>query len=509
MTPEDSFDLLGSPDSVKLIWKELELDHIGDRRQKVFLFCTFASSLLPPSMRISVAVLGDSAAGKDNAVTTCIKHMPDGKAADFTRMTGSVMEDDLGNYNAIYIGEGNFQREGGANVPIIEHIKQLAEAGMHVLKKDVKTGFRETKDIRQERKTVVFSTTESGHDEELSTRFCIMTIRGSQPKTKAVNDNTLSEAASVSKSLNQLERVESPSWLKVGLAALKVPDLVIIPYAQEIPVDCRSDRSKRDLKRFLNLIRVLAFLQQKNRPWASMNGRYVIFAVPEDYLQALEIGSEIFAQSYSGLEARLLQTLETIKGLFAAGEGEEESGKTWLDRAKIQRSLGIKNRQTIARRMKGLLNLGIVEEKFLSGRHIYRLSVQSGVQYPFIPFNKIEFEEKIAKKYYQKLNGIERGCTGELNGLKYLKPSVCDLSDPEAFNAFTPPMTPPLKDGELKENTEIERPKLNALDKAEKLPSGELAREYFIKNGWTEGEIDYCLTFGLIHEVRPEIYMKV
>ena len=514
MTPEEALDEFGSPGFVKNLLDELELDHIGDRRQKVFLFCTFASSLLPPAMRMSVAVLGDSSTGKDNAITTCLKHMPEGKAVDFTRMTGSVMEDDIGQFDAIYIGEGNFQREDGANKAIVESVKALAESGMHILKKDVKTGFRDTKDIRQERKTIIFSTTESGHDEELSTRFCIMTIKGSQPKTRAVNDNTLCEAASLSKALDQLDRSETDSWLKVGLSALKVPDLIIIPYATEIPVDCRSDRSKRDLKRFLNLIRVLAFLQQTNRPWASVKGRYVIFAVPEDYLQALEIGEEIFAQSYSGLEARLLQTLETMKELFASGEGEEEGGKMWLDRAKIQRSLGIKNRQTIARRMSALVSLGIVEGKFLSGRHIYRLSVQSGVQYPFIPFNKSDFEKKIAKKYYQKLNGIERGCTGELNALKYMKPSVCDLSEPEAFNAYTPPMAPPSKDGEPKENIEIERPKLNALDKIQSLYDKNIDKREFSRGdlltfGLTEGEIDYLMTFGVIFEVRPGVYQKV
>lgn len=451
---------------IKLILEELEKDHVGDRRGKMFVFCSYVSSLLHPDYRISVAILGDSSAGKDNLNSTCIKHMPPGKAADFNRLTGASLEDDIMSYNAIYIGEGNFQREDGANRSVIEQLKALAESGMRVMKKDASTGYKTSKDIQQDRKTIIFSTTESGHDEELSTRFCTMSVLGYESKTRAVTTRIKDIASSVSESIADRNRIEMQSWISAGLAMLDIPDFIIIPFADRIPVDCRTDRAKRDLKRFLNLIRVLAFLGQNNRPKAKIDDKLILFAVPEDYLQALEIGSDIFAQSYSGLEPRLQAVIAVMTHLFKDGKAVTVEGQSgdWLHRHDIQNALGIRHRDTIKTRLKSLSDMGIVQGISQSKRAYYSFSVQSSAKYPLIPFKKEEYTKDIESIYMSKLNGISRSLAGKLAGKNYTKPLLCDLSEPEALKIPANIHTDPLSKGE----EEISGSKLNAFDNLNK-----------------------------------------
>lgn len=483
-------------DLLNKIFKELNRDHVGDPKEKMFLFCSYISSMLHPDYRMSVALLGDSSVGKDNIDNTCIKHLPAGSALKVTRITGSSLEDDVKEFNAISIGEGNFAREDGSNKAILEYVKQLAESGTHVIKKDVKTGYKEPKNEKQDRKVVVYSTTDLRHDQELSTRFCVLSIGHSPGKTHAINEDTLRKSADVQESIAQRQRNTEPSWIAHGLRFLKYPDYIVIPFAEHIPVDSGSPRSQRDLKRFLNLIRVLAFLNQRNRLFVeSTDGDNILYAAPEDLLNALEIGSEIFEQSYSDIEWRLQRVLDVFDLL--PGESIEDSPGLWIRKKDIQDNLAIKNRDTLNKRLKELSNKGIIQG-IRSGRDVFYKCVQKAFNLPLIPVQKYVIYRDIDKKYSKIIERIERVNTINRTHFVHIKTVCIDLSEHNAFNylnTYTKRVS----------GDKIERVKLNGLGSEIAQYCKEPTHRDAIKStfGVSDNEIDCLLNGGILQEVSP------
>jgi len=345
-----------NPDLLLNIKKELDKDHVGDDKTKLFLFCCSCSSRLKPNYRFSTAITGDSSEGKTNVWKTIKKHLPDEWFLDLTRITGSSLEDDIKEYDLIYFGEGNFDK--GANASIIEQIKQLVEDGMDVIKKDARTNFKQTRREKQPRKVGIYSTTRNCNDEELNSRYCVASTHGSPEKYDRVNKDTLRTAADLNKEIDRLKREDWYTWITLGLRELNKYDIIKIPFGELLSVDSRSPRSQRDLKRFLNLIRVLAWICQYNRLRFSHRGYEILVASPEDFYNAMMIGKEIFDQSFSGLEPRLMEVIESynklkdteIKQTFE----DEPKELVWIDRSKIQRDLGIKTRDTMISRFKKL-----------------------------------------------------------------------------------------------------------------------------------------------------------
>jgi hypothetical protein len=434
--PDLAYFRFEEPDLLKQIWDELNKDHIFDHKEKLFLFLAYCSSLLHPDYRISVALVGDSSTGKDNINKAVIKHFPENLVLDCSRITGPALEDDIQNYKAVYIGEGNFQREDGSNKPILEYIKSLAENGTRVLKKDLRTGNKELRDDgKQDRKTMVFSTTDTGHNEELATRFCLLSIDGYPAKTGAINRSVSKIAADYHLEMDTRERSINPSWIKMGISKLKIPEFISIPYAERMFVSDKNPRSTRDYKRFLNLIRALAFIHQRNRYWEIMDGHHVLFASPEDFYNAFAIAEDIFSRSYSQIEKRLQAVIDTMKKLERDGRSEKLPDGNYVDRADIQESLGIGHRNTVSKRMKALSELGLVSytntglpEK--SGkRSLWKLSVQSSVHEALLNVQKDRAFEEITKIYDEKVNGSERLMNALLNASKIQKSICIDIPD--------------------------------------------------------------------------------
>lgn len=350
------------PDLLKNIKIELDKDHIGDDKAKLFLFACACSSRLIPDNRFSTAITGDSSEGKDNLWKTIHRHLPDGWFLDLTRTTIASLEDDVKKFNCIYIGEGNFK--GGSNAPIIDTFKQLVEDGIRTLKKDIRKDHKKSRFENQPRKVGIYSTTEDSSDEELATRFCVISVHGSPGKYRLVNENTKKIASNTDLQIDRIERKEKPTWIQNGLKTLKNFDIINIPYAELLEVECRVARSQRDFKRFLNLIRSLAWIRQHNRVQYEYRGCRILVVSAEDFYDAMEIGKEIFDQSLSGFEPRLQRIMDSYKKIVKENshlvnrdvEGAEKE-LNWIDRSLIQKDLGIKKRETVQKHIETLTDL--------------------------------------------------------------------------------------------------------------------------------------------------------
>lgn len=364
LSPKEKKEVEGKledPDLLKHVKEELDRDHIGDDPEKLFVFCSAISGQLKPDYRFSTALVGYSSEGKDNLWKAVTRHLPEDWYVDVTRITGSSIEDDIKPFNTIYFGER------GANEEITEQIKQLVEGGIDVIKKDTRTGYKTARRERQPTKVGIYSTTEDSVDEELATRYCIASVHGNPQKYQRVNEATLEQASSLKMQKEASARKSMATWIEKGLSLLKSFDYIVIPYAPLLKVESRVPRSQRDLKRFLNLIRALAWLHQRQRPKFEHHEAKILIATPEDLYNAREIGDEIFAQSLSGLEPRLQRVLEKYDEIVREQPNQithfdDQSVEylDWVDRSIIQKELGIKRAETIRRHIKTLTDMGML-----------------------------------------------------------------------------------------------------------------------------------------------------
>jgi len=360
-----------SPDLLTHLLHEFDKDHIGDERSKLFIFCCEASGILPEKNRFSSALIGDSSEGKTNMEKTTSKYFPDGVCVNIGRITGACVEDDIDTYKTIIFQELN---DKTTNAQIIEYAKHLTEDGLDVMKKDLTDNFKSTVKKRVERKAGVYTSTSNTDNDELQNRYALVPVVGFPAKYHEVNVRTKGDYADPQKTIEKMERETKNNWITEGLKTLKQFDIIIFPHAEMIEVTEDSPRCMRDLKRFLNLICVIAWLHQKNRRTEAIKGKngkdyQVLYADPEDYYNAYEIGEQILSQSYTNLDERSLQTLKAIikvtrevgKENLKFMENEENYIELkWIDRSDVQKELGLKSAHGIKNRLKSLIDLDLI-----------------------------------------------------------------------------------------------------------------------------------------------------
>lgn len=357
------------------IYVEIDKKHIMDSREKMACFLVGVSAELPNHRdRVSVALKGDSSAGKDNLVETIFDLLPHNGNLFLTRGTQSAIEKEAVNFRRLALSEMN-RRDKGANELLVETIKQLSEGGFSVLKQDANTGFKTTITINAPQKTCFYATTMTESDEELATRFLIIPVIGGAPKNRAVVHNTLDQVADVNSILQQ--NMES-NWIADNINLLDHDLQVIVPYATLLkndidgkPIfDFKKERIKRDIKRLMSLTKAIAWLHQKQREIIEVKGTKIILAEPTDFITAMDIFMPFFNFTYSGLDHRIQKTLDKLRELqgkhdsqiFKYRFGAEYSG--YVIRHLLQAELGIDSVDTIKSYIKKLKDKGYIEKTY-------------------------------------------------------------------------------------------------------------------------------------------------
>lgn len=359
-----------NPELLKLIHSELDKDHLSDHREKIAVFISCCSAyLLNPEDRKSIALKGNSSSGKDNAINAALKHFPEEDWIKLTSATKATMEDDISKYRIIAFSEMNQHRENGANADIVESIKQMAEGGVHALKKDALTGFKTTKHSEQEQKSVLYGTTEAETDQELDTRFTIVGIKSDENKNKAV-------VCAYLKSISDIDCVidkQKLSWIRKLISEYNTQFEVIIPFASilETFFDYKKDRIKRDVKRICCFAKAICWIHQRQRKVIQKNDKSFLIAEPSDLLNAINIFEPFFNLTYEGLDHREQQLLEYIREHEGKHSGEilnlgyDMQYSNWVLRHVAQEELGIEDRKTIKKYSDALNNKSKIDCVYL------------------------------------------------------------------------------------------------------------------------------------------------
>lgn len=354
-------DKIKESDFLLKAYDELKKDHKGNKKEIILTFVTACNSRLRESYRFSIAVRGDTSEGKTDLVKTVILHLPPTWFDYGTRFTRATLEDDVNKPLLIIL-------EKPKNDEVVEALKQLKEDGMKIWKKDPdkKGKLKGTKFV--EKKTVIDTSTDEESDEEEANRSLIVNIDSNVERYREVIKKIGKDASNLKKEIEKLKIKQGHSWLELQLRTLKTFDIIQIPFAPAIPINSRTARYQRDAKRFWNIVRTLAWINQYNRIQFIYEEKRVLLASPEDYYWAMYLSDEAFIQSITGVDKRLQDIIDTVKELQKEAKNvtafvdndPKVSTKRWINRSLVEKEIDIST-NTVKKRVKTLQNKGYIE----------------------------------------------------------------------------------------------------------------------------------------------------
>lgn len=458
-----------------LIWEELSKTHIGDNNLKLTIFLSCISALLKnPKRRMSSAITANSSEGKDNIIKTSLGHMPRDSFIFLTSGTQATIEDDIQDKRIIAFSELNVNRENGANKYLVEIIKQKTEGGTSAIKKDMRSGLKTARHEEGEQCTILYGTTEAAMDEEMQTRFIKGTIETDSIRIKKVNDNTLDTFSNMDKLLK--DSIDEDSWIRTGLTYFldqKDQPEVLIPYAKYLKekvsgnnvFDSNNPRSQRDVKRILSLTCAMTYLLQEQREIIYSKEQKLLISEPQDLINILFITGELFNQSYSGIDKRLMNVLSIIK----------KSDTEWVDRCDIEKELD-KAKNTIKAYCKTLSEEGLIEgikgkslndtknTNIYDSNKIYYRERQKDIKKPLIGCQLSELKFYLEEKTGKTIDTFSFNCNSEdkkdVEGVKNkgvkIQKNVHETKEVSSPRGIDTPELTPLADNGPSKNSEIQ-----------------------------------------------------
>ena len=309
---ESGLDLLRDPKLLERIERDLTtLGIAGEGLNKRLGYIAAVSRKLDDPL--SLLIQSRSAAGKSILQNTVLSLVPDEDEVVYTRMTDQALfyqNPTALTHKRLALEEAEGLGGAAYSLRALQSSKQLAIA---TTSKDAVSGKMKTEQYWvQGPVAVLLTTTSASLDEETASRFLTVSIDESTAMTERIFERQR-EADTFGGYLRQLEH---EALIRQHQAAQRLlePLAVLNPYAPQLKFPAHSLRARRDHKKYLMLIKAIAFLHQQQRPikehlHADKVLRY-IEVTREDIGAANAIAQSVLAQSASELSgpARALLT---------------------------------------------------------------------------------------------------------------------------------------------------------------------------------------------------------
>jgi hypothetical protein len=150
--------------------------------------------------------------------------------------------------------------------------------------------------------SVVITTTKESIHNENDTRIFKISADESIAQTEAIVKKTLSDSDLRNKS-NKSEKKYILN-LHHNVQRLLEPVKINIPYGDYLNFPAKPTRNRRDCDRFIQLIKVVAFLRQKQKKDTEINGTKCIEADSDDYQIAYDLSMKVIASTLSQVSDR-------------------------------------------------------------------------------------------------------------------------------------------------------------------------------------------------------------
>jgi DNA primase catalytic core len=321
---------LKNPDMFKEILTDLETIGVtGEETNKLVGYLAAVSRKLDEPL--SILIQSRSAAGKSTLQDAILSLVPAEDFVKYTRITDQALfykaEDSLVN-KIIAIEEEEGMGGAAYSIRNIQSAKKITVAATG---KDAATGKMRTEEYTVKGPVAVMITTTAAELEgETASRFLFLTIDESTKMTEAIH-NKQREADTLEGLIKKNKKEKIIRKHHTAQRLLK-PLAVVNPFSQHLSYPTGSLRSRRDHKKYLNLIRAIAYLFQLQREIKTITVdnqpvEYIEVTL-EDIEKANKLANEVLGQSLDEL-AKPSRTLLSL--IYQMVKEHTEKGKLSLD----------------------------------------------------------------------------------------------------------------------------------------------------------------------------------
>ena len=260
---DEALEFLKDPDLFSRILEDLEiLGMTGEEPNKLMGYLSATSRKLDEPL--SVMIQSRSAAGKSTLQDAILSLIPPEDFVKYTRLTGQALfykEENSLVHKCLAIEEEEGARDASYSIRNIQSSKYLSIAATG---KDPVTGKLRTEEYRVKGPVaLMITTTEVTFDDETSNRFVTLTIDESREMTERILKRQR-EQDTLEGLIRQAE-AEQIATRHHNAQRLLRPLKVINPYASHLTFPSDSLRARRDHKKYLSLIKAIAYLHQYQR----------------------------------------------------------------------------------------------------------------------------------------------------------------------------------------------------------------------------------------------------
>jgi len=321
---EQAIRFLKSPDLIQAILKDFEvIGCAGEKDNKIMGYLTAVSRKLDDPL--SLLILSRSAAGKSLLQDSILELVPEEDRAKYTRITGQALfykgENSL-MHKLIAIEEEEGASEASYSIRAMQSSKYLTIA---TTTKDPLTGQMKTVEYHVRGPlSIILTTTRT---DETTNRFIILTIDETREQTKLIHkiQRKRDTIEGLIKDTDRETVIRKHHNAQRLLRSLKV----VNPFADHLTFANDRLRARRDHKKYLNLIKAIAFLHQYQREikkleYKDQTVEYIEVSL-NDIGFANILASEIFGRSLDELTPparKLLSLITELVTRIAEKQGE-------------------------------------------------------------------------------------------------------------------------------------------------------------------------------------------
>ncbi|MBF0104861.1 MAG: toprim domain-containing protein [Deltaproteobacteria bacterium] len=302
---EEALIFLQKKDLLNEILSDLEfLGFTGEETNKLTAYLVATSRKMEEPL--SLLVQSRSAAGKSTLQDAVLNLLPDEDKIKYTRLTDQALfykDENSLIHKVLAIEEAAGVGGSAYSIRALQSAKELTVA---TTSKDPATGRLRTEEYKVKGPlSIMMTTTAIDLDHEMETRFLSVSVDETQDMTQKIH-NKQRESETLEGYLSK-KRIEQAQTKHHNAQRLLKPLIVINPYAPHLKFPSDNLRSRRDHKKYLVLIKAVAFLHQYQRAVKKIKHleqtiEYIEVTL-DDIKTANKLASEVLGRSLDELSA--------------------------------------------------------------------------------------------------------------------------------------------------------------------------------------------------------------
>jgi len=323
---EEALAFLHDPKLMTLILEDFEACGLsGEENNKLTGYVAAVSRKLEEP--VSVLIQSRSAAGKSSLQDAILRFVPPEELEKYTRLTGQALFYKAENglcHKVVAIEEEAGAREASYSIRNLQSSKYLSIA---TTEKDSTTGKMKTVEYRVKGPVaLMLTTTAVDMDFETANRFLTLTIDESREMTERILAHQ--RRLETVEGLKGKREMEAVVRRHQNAQRLLRPLAVVNPYAPTLTFPAGALRARRDQKKYLGLIRAIAFLHQYQREAKVYRDPSGLSTQAEavEYIEATKADVEAAHRLLGGVLGRMGEDL-SAPGRALFGEIRKLAGK--------------------------------------------------------------------------------------------------------------------------------------------------------------------------------------